>query len=157
MSKEIQVSKTEVPAFLEYLCPAGYARVTRDGAVDIYHVVNEETLAGEGVSFATTMDDYDPENSGRLYGKTIVLYRSDMIEFLGAASAYFSEGGEFFTLTQYVYNLLPESAGFLPKVRAVEVLKSHTGAITEGLVQSTASLVYIDYLQRRAALTVMSR
>jgi len=119
--------------------------------------VNEETLAGEGVCFATTMDDYDPENLGRSYGWELVLHHSDWIEFLGVTDSYFDEGGDFWHLTKQLTSLIPESAGLLPKVRAVEMLKRHPNEITESAVQSAASLAYIDYVQRRAALTVATR
>jgi hypothetical protein len=119
--------------------------------------VNEETLAGEGVCFATAMDDYDPENLGRSYGRDLVLHHSDRIEFLGVTDSYFDEAGDFWHLTKQLANLIPESAGLLTMVRAVENLKLHTGEITVSAVQSAASLAYLDYVQRRASLTVATR
>lgn len=140
-----------------WLCPEGYARITRDGKTDIYRIVAEVLLAGEGVCFASSMEDYDLDNPGRSYGKKMVLHHTDTIEFLGTVESYFSKDADLLSLKKLLLSLIPDSAGLITIVRAVEILKDYPCAITESAVQSVASRAYVDYLQRRAALTVSQR
>jgi hypothetical protein len=138
----------------QHLCPEGFARITRDGMEDVYRVTNEETLIGEPVSFASSMDDFEFAPLVKSYGKTIVLHATDRIVHISGIDSFFSTENMQWKRVQKLQQLIPLSAGFLPIVRATEKLKL-VHQITEEDLQKVAGEVYMDYLQRRSKLTFL--
>lgn len=144
--------KEELTFENRFLCPAGFARITRRASTDIYLVQNQGYPGDHFVSLAFELDDFDTSN--KTYGEPIVLMAHHGLEFLGARSDYFfTPKAPLWELPLELLRLAPKDCGLLPIVRAAEKLK--TIPPEKRVVQTLAVLeeCVADYRSRRAWLT----
>lgn len=139
-------------SFAEFACKEGFARVTRDGKTDIYVVQNQKYPGGHKVSLAFTLDDFEPGNANKLYGEPLILHPADKIDFLGTTADYLVPKAPLWETCFEAIRRTPESAGMLPVVRALELLRSKGQKPSAADVASAVQNCVADYHNRRALL-----
>lgn len=136
----------------DFASQEGFSRVTRNGQHDIYVVQNQEYPGDYKVSLAFALDDFEPSDPTKTYGEPLILTGQDRIEYLGNAVDYFLPKAPLWEMSLEVVRLVPEKAGLLPIVRAVEFLRSKGQKPTPGEVTQAVDYYLTDYQNRRAML-----
>lgn len=130
-----------------------FARVTRDGATDVYLVQNHVGFCWDGrISIAFYMDDFNRDYPKESYGAPMYLRQTDLIECLGEPRDYFSPSSNKWDVKGAILRSLPRSAGLLPAVRAYETLVRSGVEFTDETIGRETTAAYLDYVKRRSKL-----
>lgn len=136
----------------DFVSQEGFARVTRDGKSDIYVIQNQEYPGDYKVSLAFALDDFDPTDATKLYGEPIILNATDTVEFLGSAQDYFVPKAPLMEDALAMVRMVPQSAGLLPVIRAIEHLRAKGAKPTPEEMAKVSQYYLADYQRRRALL-----
>lgn len=139
-------------AVQDFVAQEGFARVTRDGKSDIYVIQNQEYPGDYRVSLAFAMDDFDPTDATKLYGEPLLLNSTDVVDFLGTPQDYFLPKAPLMEDSLTMVRMVPQTAGLLPVVRAIEHLRSKGAKPTPDEMEKTTQHYLADYQRRRALL-----